>query len=156
MDVTNTTGRDIFWGDKDRRLQDVEEARRGIRFPAGETITVPDAVRLSKSFDLLVLAGKLVIEDFSDDPTSTVQQEELDAASGLDNLVEVEFVPTDGQTLFILPVAYAAGGFARAKVNGVWYDKTDFFTISGTTFLWLDNGFALDSGDELLVWYETD
>jgi hypothetical protein len=157
MDVKNITTRDIFVGIKDRRLQSVEGLRQGVRFPAGETIEVPDAIRLSEDFDNLVTSSKLLIVAFGDSVTSTVQQEELAlAGTGVSGLVEHRVTPTLGQTLFLLPSLYKTGGFARAMVNTLWYDAPDFFTITGGVFVWKDVGFTLDTLDDLLIWYELD
>jgi len=157
MDVKNITARDIFVGIKDRRLQSVEGLRQGVRFPAGETVEVPDAIRLSEDFDELIVANKLTIVAFGDGVTSTVQQEELALAGvGIAGLVEYRVTPTAGQTLFILPSTYKTGGFARAMINTLWYDAPDFFTITGGVFLWKDVGFTLDTLDDLLIWYELD
>ena len=157
MDVKNLTGRDIFVGVKDRRLQSVEGIRQGVRFPAGATKTVPDALRLSKDFDDEVVAGRLSVLAYGQDATSTVQQEELLLTGvGLADLYEHRVTPTDGQTFFTLPFLYKSGGFARAMINNLWYDTPDFFTITGGVFLWKNVGFTLDSLDDLLIWYELD
>ena len=153
MDVRNPGARDIFVGVKDRRLQSVEGIRQGVSFPAGATLSVPDALRLSKAFASLVTSGKLIIEGFGKDVTSTVQQEEL--TGGVGELEAFAISPlTTGQTLFLLPSLFKTGGFARVKINGIWYEKDDAFTITGSVFVWLKDPFSLDPADELLIWYE--
>lgn len=157
MLVLNKTTRAIFVGVKDRRLQSVEGLRQGVRFPASASREVPDELRLSKDFDEEVIAGRLEIVSFSSDPTSTVQQEELSSGGvGVAGLVEAPFTPTLGQTLFLLPVDYKTGGFARVLVNTLWYTTPSFFSITGGVMLWLDVGFSLDTSDDILVWYEED
>ena len=153
MIVRNVTARDIFFGAKSRELQDVEKIRQGINFPAGEEIEVPDKLSLNPVFDRLRNEGKLVIVSFDSSPTSILTQEE--DTSGLGDLVEDAFTPTPGQTIFTLSASYLSGGFVTATVNGIEYERPDDFLISGTTFIWQNTEFSLDSSDELVVIYET-
>jgi len=148
MDVTNTTGRDIFLGEKSRRGTSLDVGRQGIRFPAGGTVTVPDDLQRSERFGKHVDDGELVIVVYDSDPQSALVHGE-EGVGALNRQIDL-FTPTLGQTVFLLSETYAPGGFARFTVNGVDYSD---FTIAGTTAIWT-GPFSLDSGDDVTVEYE--
>jgi hypothetical protein len=147
MNVLNTTARDIFLGEKTRRGSSLDIGRRGIKFPAGGVLTVPDDVQRSVKFGELVLAGDLVVQSYDSSTSSEfVHGEE---AGGLEALITDAFTPTSGQTVFILSFPYFPGGFAEFSVNGISYTE---FTILGSTATWTGS-FSLDSGDSVVIEY---
>ena len=92
--------------------------------------------------------------------TATTAQDALDELAaaivgGGTTFHEDEFVPTAGQKVFTLSNTVVGGGFSVAIVNGGSYAEDTDYTISGTTFTWLDREFSLDVGDEVTVKYQT-
>lgn len=69
------------------------------------------------------------------------------------SLTSDTFTPTASQTVFTLSAAADASCENTALVNGVAYIEGTDYTISGTTFTWLDNLFTLDTTDCLEVRY---
>jgi hypothetical protein len=63
--------------------------------------------------------------------------------------------PSLGQTAFILPIPYLAGGLVIVAINGIVYVEGTNYTIVGTTLTWLDTPFTLDSADTLWAEYQT-
>lgn len=61
----------------------------------------------------------------------------------------------DGQTIFTLPSAYAAGGVSTAYINGIAYHAGVHYTILGTAFTWLNYEFILENTDDAVVEYES-
>jgi hypothetical protein len=71
--------------------------------------------------------------------------------------VEESFNPGVGQTIFVLSNSHAAGNkLSLACINAVCgYEQGTSYTISGTTFTWLNNPFSLDATDRLVVKHQT-
>lgn len=79
----------------------------------------------------------------------------VDAATG-GSFAQQGFTATLDQTVFTLSTAYkGAGGSVAAWVNGVGAEKDVDFTISGTTFTWLDTLYTMKAGWRLVVDYQT-
>lgn len=75
---------------------------------------------------------------------------------GSSTFAEAELpVTAPGQTAFVLPVPYLAGGLAVLAVNGIVYAQGTHYTIAGTALTWLDVPFTLSVGDDLIVEYQT-
>ncbi len=148
MDITNTTGRDIFWGDKDRRLQSVEGARLGIRFPAGDTITIPDEVRLSLSFAGLVTSGDLVIVAYDSSPTSSVQQEEVLSIAGVRRTLVLVARGARGTTTAGAGDASQLPEVRELVVNGINIDFMAFDSaVDESAYWWLSMPDSWDGGE---------
>lgn len=76
--------------------------------------------------------------------------------TGSITIEEETFSPSNGQTIFILSKTYEVGGFVQFFVNGIKYDLTVDFTISGTTVTWLDTPFTLTTTDLVSIHYQTE
>jgi len=63
------------------------------------------------------------------------------------------FVATAGQITFVLPSVATDPGSYALTVNGVIYDRTTHYLVSGTTLTWL-NLFPLATGDRVAVTYQ--
>lgn len=87
--------------------------------------------------------------------TATKIQLEFDsvAVAGSANFIEDEFTPTLGQITFILSQAPTDLDSLAFLVNGVHYDDTVDFTVSGTTVTWLNTPFSLDTTDKVHARY---
>lgn len=72
------------------------------------------------------------------------------------NFEQDSFAPAfNGQTNFVLSSSAAVGGVSTAYVNGIAYFAGTHYTISGTSFTWLDFEFTLSTTDDLVVEYVT-
>jgi hypothetical protein len=67
---------------------------------------------------------------------------------------EDEFTATAGQITFILSSAPSTAASFSLMVNGVFYDDTADYTVSGVTVTWLNTPFALEVGDKLHARYQ--
>lgn len=67
--------------------------------------------------------------------------------------VEDEFTATEDQTIFTLSSTPTDSDSVQMFVNGVIYDDTADYTVSGTTVTWLDAKFTMDTGDKILIRY---
>jgi len=82
----------------------------------------------------------------------------LEAGAGAAaTFVEDEFIPSASQTVFMLSATYVgANGLTVVGLNTAGgYAEGTHYTISGTTFTWLDNPFTLDGVDRLVVKFQT-
>jgi hypothetical protein len=70
-------------------------------------------------------------------------------------LFYVDFTPTDGQTVFTLPVSPGVGAVVLMIVNGQVFYPGVSFTIVGPTITWLNVKFGLDHEDKVRVYYST-
>jgi hypothetical protein len=66
---------------------------------------------------------------------------------------EDEFTPTNGQITFILSQAPTDTVSLSFAVNGIRADDTDDYTVSGVTITWLNNLFAMETTDHVVVRY---
>lgn len=66
--------------------------------------------------------------------------------------VQDDFVPSNGQTVFILSQTPTDPNDVYAIINHVTYTPPAFFTVSGTTVTWF-NVFVLDSTDNVRFVY---
>lgn len=73
----------------------------------------------------------------------------------VDTVVDAFFVGINGQTVFTLSAPILPGSASLAYVNGVEYRTPYHYTISGTTFTWLNTNFQLESGEELTIFYHS-
>ena len=81
--------------------------------------------------------------------------EQIEISGGAAALwTEDEFAPGLGQVSFILTSAPADPDSFSLHVNGVVYDDTADYTVSGTTLTWLNTLFSLDGSDKLLARYQ--
>lgn len=74
--------------------------------------------------------------------------------TGTATIIEEEFIPAAGQTMFFLTHSYLADGFALFFVNGVAYRKGTDFLIGGEVAIWLNIPFTLNGGDVVTIQYE--
>lgn len=86
------------------------------------------------------------------DPSTT--PEEAAAASPGNAWNEDEFIATLGQITFILSQAPIDSVSLTVGVNGLKYDDTSDFTVSGTTVTWLNTLFSMDAGDQVIIRYK--
>ena len=68
--------------------------------------------------------------------------------------IEDEFTPALGQITFFLSAAVSDPDSFSLHVNGVVYDDTADYTVSGVTLTWLNTLFSLDGSDKLLARYQ--
>lgn len=66
---------------------------------------------------------------------------------------EDEFAPTAGQISFVLSSAPSDPDSVFVFVNGVVYDDSDDFTVSGQTVTWSNTLFLMELGDEVIIKY---
>ena len=66
---------------------------------------------------------------------------------------EDEFAPTNGQITFIMSQAPTDVLSVNFLVNGVRADDIDDYTVSGVTITWLNNLFAMETTDQVVVRY---
>ena len=67
--------------------------------------------------------------------------------------VRATYVATAGQISFVLPSVASDPNTYKLTVNGIDYDRTTHYTVSGTTLTWL-NLFPLVVGDRVAVTYQ--
>jgi hypothetical protein len=80
----------------------------------------------------------------------------LEASGVSATFQEDTYTPSLGQTVFVLSQTFVGGsGFSEVKVNTVCYLKTIDYTISAGSMTWLNTPFSLDSGDVVVVKYQT-
>lgn len=77
----------------------------------------------------------------------------VDATAGGAPWREDEFTATGGQITFIISWPATDANSIELYVNGVLYDDTADYTVSGTTVTWLNTPFSMDVGDKVLVRY---
>jgi hypothetical protein len=63
------------------------------------------------------------------------------------------FIPTNGQTNFLLSETPAAGAIVTMFVNGIAYRRNVHFTLSGITLIWTYALFSLGSTDQVVITY---
>ena len=68
---------------------------------------------------------------------------------------EDEFTATASQTSFTLTESFVSGGLSVLSVDGVTFAEGTDYTISGTNLTWLDTLATLDSGDLVVIRYQT-
>lgn len=68
-------------------------------------------------------------------------------------LKKVLFTATAGQISFTLPSVAVSPDTYSLSVNGLEYDRTTYYTVSGTALTWL-NVFPLAAGDRVAVAYQ--
>ena len=86
------------------------------------------------------------------DPSDTPQEAAANSAGNVWS--EDEFIATLGQVTFILTQAPLDSVSLTVTVNGVTYDDTSDYTVSGTTVTWLNTLFSMDVGDQVLIRYK--
>jgi hypothetical protein len=73
---------------------------------------------------------------------------------GSDVVVDETFVPTNGQTAFVLSTVPLNNSDILMLINNIAYIVGQNFTISGTTITWLDD-FTLETTDIVVIRYTT-
>lgn len=70
------------------------------------------------------------------------------------NWIEVEFTPTAGQITFLLGSIPADVVSLEFYVNGVLYDDTTDYTVSGSTVTWTNVAFILKTEDKVIIRFQ--
>lgn len=63
------------------------------------------------------------------------------------------FTPTPAQTVFTLAGSPVTSASVAVLVNGIGYELTTDFTVSGNQVTWLDTPFTLDASDSVVIRY---
>ena len=135
MDLTNTTGSEIFIGDPSIR-------KDGLRIPAGGTVTVSDIVRQNETVSALITAGDLTVSNLQSTADSPVVQEEIDAAlltvDGLSLTQAIlSWTPGDTSVLSVAALTPPAGKFTimrwtcRPAPGGIYEHVSSGWAIVG-------------------------
>ena len=121
----------------------------------GDAATVPAAIASFGQIAIDPADGILKIRKSSGDGGGLQSLE--GTGGGGATFTENEFTPTASQTIFTLTATYVgANGLSVIGLNTAGgYAEGTHYTISGTTFTWLDTPFTLDTADRLVVKFQT-